>query len=120
MIDTNFAQLSATITISGADSPFSVSAPNVVDMRQDSGTPNPAIITYTLAPDSAAAGFSLGDVVVKTTGSADITLLSHNATTIVFQDMDSDATEDFKFGFYYWYKNVSYYYDPDVENEEPR
>ncbi len=120
MSDPSFEQLSATITITGSAPPFSVTAPTVTDIRTTSGVPNPAIITYTLAPESVSAGFSLGEVVIKTAGSPDITLQSNDATTIVFQDNDTQATETFQFGFYYVFNNVSYYYDPDVENEEPR
>jgi hypothetical protein len=115
---TNRAQLSATITISGAKAPYTVSVPTVYNVRTAKGVVQPATITYTLDESSQKAGFSLGRVVVKTP-STDIYPVSESATQYVFNDDDSNASESYSFGFYYNYADVSYYFDPVIVNEDP-
>jgi len=111
--------IGATITITGAAAPYTVQVPTVTDMRSSKGTPSPAQITYTLAEASIAAGFTLGGVVVKTP-SADISLYSTSPTQLVFTDQDTVSPETYQFGFHYGIKGVWYYFDPDIDNEEPR
>jgi hypothetical protein len=110
--------LEATITITGSSPPYSVTVPTVHDVRTAKGVVQPAVITYTLDPNSHSAGFTLGRVVVKTQ-SSDIYPVSESATQYVFNDDDSEATEHYQFGFYYSIHGVSYYVDPDIDNEEP-
>jgi len=116
---TSYVDLYATITISGNAAPYSVSVPNVVNMRNTTGTPRPARIIYKLAEPSIAAGFTLGDVIIKT-HCPDISLVSNSPTEFIFQDEDTVAIETYEFGFYYFYGSNSYYCDPSVENEEPQ
>jgi len=114
-----YVDISATITISGNSAPYTVDAPSVVNMRINSGTPRPARITYSLAKSSMDAGFTIGGVVIKTP-CADIGLYSTSSTQLVFKDEDSIAVETFSFGFHYYHGGHSYYFDPDIENEEPK
>jgi hypothetical protein len=95
-----------------------VNVPTVSDVRKQVGVANPATITYTLATSSQAAGFILGRVVVKTP-STDIYPVSESPTQYVFNDDDSQASERYQFGFYYQIHGVSYYVDPEVDNEDP-
>jgi len=113
-----YVELNFTITISGNAAPYSVSVPNVVNMRNTTGTPTPALIIYKLADPSIAAGFTLGDIKIKTP-CPDISLVSSSATQFIFKDEDTIAVETYKFGFYYLHGDNSYYFDPDIENEEP-
>lgn len=115
---TNRVSLGATITISGSQPPYAVSVPTVRDVRAQAGVPQPATITYTLATSSQAAGFSLGRVVVKTP-SPDLYPVSESPTQYVFNDDDTQATETYLFGFYYTIHGVSYYVDPEIDNEDP-
>lgn len=110
--------LAATITITGAHPPYAVSVPTIRDVRTAKGVAQPATITYTLDPDAQRAGFTLGRVVVKT-HSTDIHPVSESPTQYVFDDDDSEASEHYRFGFYYGIGGVSYYVDPDIDNEEP-
>lgn len=116
---TTYTNIPATITISGKGPPYTVSVvPSVVEVRANKSTPNPAQITYTLAEASIAAGFTLGGVYIKTP-SSDIGLYSTTGTQLVFQDQDTVAIENYSFGFYYSINNVIYYFDPEIDNEEP-
>lgn len=115
---TTRVSLGATITISGSQPPYVVTVPTVRDVRSQAGVPQPAIITYTLATSSQAAGFTLGRVVVKTP-STDIYPVSESSTQYVFNDDDSQASERYLFGFYYTINGVSYYVDPEIDNEDP-
>ncbi len=118
MSDTTPVPLSATITLSGPQPPYSVSVPVVRNVRATSGVPQPAIITYTLDPASANAGFTLGPVTTKTT-SPDIRLSSQSSSQYVFEDDDTEANETFLFGFYYYRNGSAFYVDPEIDNEEP-
>lgn len=113
-----YAELSATITISGDAAPYTVECPTVVNMRTNSGTPRPAQITYNLAKTSIDAGFTIGGVVIKTP-CPDIGLYSTSPTQLVFRDEDTVAVETYSFGFHYYRGRQSYYFDPEIENEEP-
>jgi hypothetical protein len=115
---TNRVPLDATITITGSTAPYSVNVPTVYNVRSAKGVVQPATITYTLAPNSQKAGFSLGRVVVKTP-STDIYPVSESATQFVFNDDDTQASEDYSFGFYYVKQGISYFCDPDIKNEDP-
>ncbi len=115
---TTYAELAATITITGNAAPYTVEVPSVVNMRSNSGTPRPAMITYTLANASVNAGFTIGGVVIKTP-SPDIGLYSTSPTQLVFRDEDTIAVETYAFGFHYYRGGNSYYFDPDIDNEEP-
>jgi hypothetical protein len=110
--------LSATITITGKSPPYTVAVPTVFNVRSAAGVVQPAVITYTLDSNSQTSGFSLGRVVVKTQ-STDIYPVSESSTQYVFNDDDSQASEDYQFGFYYSKGGVSYYVDPDIKNEDP-
>jgi len=111
-------ELAATITISGADAPYKVDVPVVRNVRSEPGVPQPARITYTLASASQAAGFRLGSVVPKT-ASDDIELVEQSETQYVFADADTQATEQYFFGFHYLKNGQSYYFDPEIDNEDP-
>ena len=116
---TSYEKLAGTITISGTGQPYSVSVPTVAVVRASKSTANPEQITYTLAEASIAAGFTLGGVVIKTP-SPDIALYSTTPTQLVFLDQDTVATENYSFGFHYYINKHSYYFDPDIDNEEPK
>lgn len=119
MSDTTPVSLSATITLSGSEPPYSVSVPVVRNVRATAGVPQPAVITYTLDPASVNAGFSLGAVTIKSS-SPDIRLVSQSSGQYVFEDDDTEATEVFLFGFYYSRNGESFYVDPEIDNEEPK
>ncbi|MCC5865567.1 MAG: hypothetical protein JJU31_10645 [Wenzhouxiangella sp.] len=112
-------ELNATITISGSQPPYQVDVPVVTNTRSEPDLPQPARITYTLAPASQSAGFSLGNVVPKT-ASDDIQLIEQSDTQYVFADADTQATEQYFFGFHYLKDGQSYYFDPEIDNEKPK
>lgn len=117
--ESDYENLAATITIYGTRQPYTVSVPAVTDLRTTKGTPNPAQITYTLAQASIAAGFTLGGVVIKTP-SPDISLYSTTPTQLVFRDENTVSPESYAFGFHYYLGGVSYYFDPVIDNEDPK
>lgn len=112
-------ELAATITISGNQAPYQVDVPVVRNVRSEPGVPQPARITYTLASTSQAAGFSLGSVVPKT-ASDDIELIEQSETQYVFADADTQGNEQYFFGFHYLKNGQSYFFDPEIDNEDPR
>lgn len=110
-------ELNATIRISGNQAPFQVDVPPVVNKREQRGVPRPATIIYTLEKDSVDAGFTLGDVDLKTE-SPDIEFVNGTDRKYIFSNKNTVAEERYLFGFHYRHDGNEYYFDPEILNED--
>lgn len=110
-------ELNAPIKITGHQEPFKVEVPVVRNKREQRGVPRPCTIIYTLDPDSVKAGFTLGEVDLKTE-SPDISFKSGNGRQYVFVNSNTVAKESYLFGFYYQKDGKNYYFDPQILNED--
>lgn len=110
-------ELNATIRISGDQAPFEVEVPVVVNKRQQPRVPRPATIIYTLEQESIDAGFTLGDVDLKTE-SPDIDFVSGTDRKYIFSNSNTVAEERYLFGFHYHHDGNQYYFDPEIRNED--
>ena len=110
-------ELKASIRIGGDQEPFQVEVPVVRNKREQPGKPRPAIIIYTLERESIDAGFTLGDVDLKTE-SPDIDFVRGTDRKYIFSNSNTVAEERYLFGFNYRRDGKEYYFDPEIINED--
>lgn len=110
-------QLKAPIRISGDQEPYDVEVPVVRNKREQRGVPRPATVIYTLEKESIDAGFTLGDVDLKTE-SSDISFVRGTDRQYIFSNSNTVAEERYLFGFNYRRDGKEYYFDPEILNEE--
>ncbi|MFO7762546.1 MAG: hypothetical protein R6V61_02305 [Wenzhouxiangellaceae bacterium] len=110
-------ELRASIRISGDQEPFQVDVPVVRNKRERRGVPRPATIIYTLEKESIDAGFTLGDVDLKTE-SPDIDFVRGTDRKYIFSNTNTVAEERYLFGFHYHRDGKRHYFDPEILNEE--